>query len=116
MNTYNIQFHQRAEEHQELILELLMKVIDPELGIDVVNLGLIYEVIFDDAGKLTVIMTLTTMGCPLIDYIVGDIRYAMSHVPGVEEIDVELTFEPHWEISKMSRFAKIALGIPASMG
>lgn len=115
MNTYNIQFHDQALEYQEEIIELLMKVIDPELGIDVVNLGLIYEVSLKQDGHLKVTMTLTSMGCPLIDYIVGDIRYAMSYVPNVEEIDVELTFDPPWDISKMSRFARIALGIPANL-
>lgn len=114
MNTANqIEFFDRAVEQQEEILDLLTKVIDPELGIDIVNLGLIYEVHLNEAGRCFVKMTLTTMGCPLVDYIVGDIRYAMEHVTGVQEVDVELTFDPPWDLTRLSRYARIALGIPS---
>ena len=82
---YNIQFHDQAIGREKEILDLLTKVIDPELGIDIVNMGLIYEVTLDEAGKCSVIMTLTTMGCPLVDYIVGDIKFALEHLPGVEK-------------------------------
>ncbi len=109
---YNIQFHDQAIGREKEILDLLTKVIDPELGIDIVNMGLIYEVTLDEAGKCSVIMTLTTMGCPLVDYIVGDIKFALEHLPGVETVECQITFDPPWDLTKMSRYARIALGIP----
>jgi metal-sulfur cluster biosynthetic enzyme len=93
------------------VMDALEKVIDPELGIDLVNLGLIYDVRVDDQGTCTVTMTLTTMGCPLGDILNRDITSAVLSVDGVDDCKINLVWEPAWDISRMSRFAKIALGI-----
>ncbi|GAA0433166.1 metal-sulfur cluster assembly factor [Lentibacillus halophilus] len=100
------------EALQENILGGLENVIDPELGIDIVNLGLIYNVDLDDNGLCTVTMTLTAMGCPLAAHIEQDVRRAIADIPEVEEIDVNIVWDPPWDKDKMSRYAKIALGIP----
>ncbi|HLR09691.1 MAG TPA: metal-sulfur cluster assembly factor [Bacillota bacterium] len=100
------------EALKENILGALENVIDPELGIDIVNLGLVYDVDVDDAGLCTVTMTLTTMGCPLAGHIEQDVRFALSDIPEVKEIDVNIVWDPPWNKDKMSRYAKIALGIP----
>ena len=110
-NSNRIVFKDDAIGREREITDLLTKVIDPELGIDIVNLGLIYEVHIN-GNRCDVIMTLTTMGCPLVDYIVGDIKYALSHLEGIDTVDVAITFDPPWDMTKMSRFARIALGIP----
>lgn len=96
---------------ENLVMDALEKVIDPELGIDLVNLGLIYDVRVDDQGTCTVTMTLTTMGCPLGDILNRDITSAVLSVDGVDDCKINLVWEPAWDISRMSRFAKIALGI-----
>ena len=94
------------------ILESLEQVIDPELGIDIVNLGLIYEIRFNETnGETEIDMTLTTMGCPLADLLTDQIYDAMSDVPEVTKTDVKLVWYPAWTVEKMSRYARIALGI-----
>lgn len=77
------------------IREALTGVIDPELGLDVVSLGLIYDVEVDD-GTAQVVHTLTTPGCPLGDHISGRIREAAASVEGVEGAETELVWEPRW--------------------
>lgn len=93
------------------ILEALETVIDPELGIDVVNLGLIYEIRFNDNGYTEIDMTLTTMGCPLADLLTNYIHDALQDVPEVTKTEVKLVWYPAWTVDKMSRYARIALGI-----
>lgn len=93
------------------ILSELEEVIDPELGIDIINLGLVYEISFDDSGLTEIQMTLTTMGCPLADLLTDQIHDALKSVPEVTDIKVNLVWEPIWTIDKMSRYARIALGI-----
>lgn len=100
------------EALQENILGALENVIDPELGIDIVNLGLIYGVTMNEDGVCDVVMTLTTMGCPLADHIEADIKRALEDIPEVSEINVNIVWDPPWGKDKMSRYAKIALGIP----
>lgn len=100
------------EALKENLMGALENVIDPELGIDIVNMGLIYEVDLDDAGLCTVTMTLTSMGCPLAGHIEQDIRRVLADIPQVKDIDVNIVWDPPWGKDKMSRYAKIALGIP----
>lgn len=100
------------EATKEYILGALENVIDPELGIDIVNLGLVYDVDLDEDGVCTVTMTLTTMGCPLAGHIEQDIQYALSDLPEVKETRTNIVWDPPWDKDKMSRYAKIALGIP----
>src|SRR5690625_7976510 len=97
---------------KENLMGALENVIDPELGIDIVNLGLIYDVDLDSDGLCTVTMTLTSMGCPLAGHIEMDIRRALADIPEVKEIEVNIVWDPPWGKEKMSRYAKIALGIP----
>lgn len=96
---------------KERILAALETVIDPELGIDIVNLGLVYGLNLDENGLCTIDMTLTTMGCPLTDVLTDSIHQAMSKIPEVNEVKVNLVWYPAWDTSKMSRYARIALGI-----
>ena len=106
-----ITFKNEAETYQDQLLDQLMAVLDPELGIDIVNLGLIYELDMDTEGNLHVLMTLTTIGCPLADVIGAEIKYALSELDFVNSIETEVTFEPAWDISRLSRYGRIALGI-----
>ena len=100
-----------ASEIYERIMTALEQVIDPELGIDIVNLGLVYHVYLYETGLCVVEMTLTTMGCPLVDVITDDIITAMKDIPEVTATEVKLVWYPVWDPSKMSRYARIALGI-----
>ena len=103
---------EEVEKIKTRILESLEQVIDPELGIDIVNLGLIYEIRFDETnGETEIDMTLTTMGCPLADLLTDQIYDAMSDVTEVTKTEVKLVWYPAWTVEKMSRYARIALGI-----
>lgn len=97
---------------EENIMGALENVIDPELGIDIVNLGLVYGADLNDDGVCTVTMTLTAMGCPLAGHIEQDVKRALSDIPEVQETEVNIVWDPPWDKDKMSRYAKIALGIP----
>lgn len=93
------------------ILGALELVVDPELGIDIVNLGLVYDLKLSEDGVLTVDMTLTSMGCPLAGIIVDQVKNAVSDIPEVKDTVVNIVWNPPWSKDRMSRYAKIALGI-----
>ncbi len=111
MDILELRNKKELTEEEALILDRLSMVIDPELGIDIVNLGLIYQATLQADGKLDVLMTLTTPMCPLVDHIVDDINFVFEEVPEVKEVDTEITFDPPWSLDKLSRYAKIALGV-----
>ena len=94
---------------KEEIIEVLMKVDDPELGINIVDLGLVYDVLFEEK-KVIVRMTLTTPACPLIGHLVSEIEDSIKAL-GYEEVLVDLVWEPPWNPEKMSERAKMMLGI-----
>ncbi|MGM7719551.1 metal-sulfur cluster assembly factor [Metabacillus sp. Hm71] len=99
------------EALKENILGALETVVDPELGVDIVNLGLVYDVDMDEQGKTEVKMTLTSMGCPLAGTIVEQVKNALYDIPEVKEVEVNIVWSPPWTKDRMSRIAKIALGI-----
>jgi FeS assembly SUF system protein len=99
------------EKLKEKIMEKLEEVNDPELNIDIVNLGLVYDVDISDEGDVNITMTLTAMGCPLAGTIQGQVEEALKKVEGVRNVEVNIVWNPPWDKSRMSRYAKIALGI-----
>jgi len=91
------------------VLEVLRQVEDPELGMDIVDLGLLYDVAVEDA-RVRVTYSLTSMGCPAGPLIAQDIDSAVRQVEGVEDVELELTFDPPWTPDRMSDDAKFILG------
>ena len=93
-------------------IEKILKTIpDPEIGVSLWDLGLIYQIDIDKKiGSVRVLMTLTTIGCPLFDLIAGPIREEVGKLKGVKRVEVELTFEPPWSKDRMSEEAKAQLG------
>ena len=91
------------------VFEALRAVEDPELGMDIVELGLLYDVEVD-GPNVKVIHTLTSMGCPAGPLIAQDIDNAARQVEGVEDVELELTFDPPWTPERMSDDAKFILG------
>ena len=91
------------------VVEALRQVEDPELGMDIVDLGLLYDVEID-GPKVKVIHSLTSMGCPAGPMIQDDIRTVASALPGVEDVEIELTWDPPWTPELMSDDAKFILG------
>jgi len=99
------------QDMKDSMFGALENVIDPELGIDIVNLGLVYDVDLDDEGLATVTMTLTSMGCPLGPVIVDQVNTALSELPEVKSTNVNIVWNPPWSKDRMSRYAKMALGV-----
>ncbi len=93
------------------VIDILKTCDDPELGVNVVDLGLIYRVTISPTQDVHVLMTLTTPGCPLLDYFVDTTASKIRGLPGVHDARVEITFDPPWDKSKMSEEAKAQLGI-----
>ena len=94
---------------KEEVLEVLRQVEDPELGMDIVDLGLLYDVEVE-GPKVKILYSLTSMGCPAGPLIAGDIDSAARQVEGIENVELELTFDPPWTPDKMSDDAKYILG------
>ncbi|MCB2114044.1 MAG: SUF system Fe-S cluster assembly protein [Parvularculaceae bacterium] len=92
------------------VIKALKTVYDPEIPVDIYELGLIYKVDLSDARALTVDMTLTAPGCPVAGEMPGWVEGALSGVEGVEEVKVQMTFEPPWTPERMSDEAKLELG------
>ncbi len=99
------------QDMKDSMMSALENVIDPELGVDIVNLGLVYDVDLTDEGQATVTMTLTSIGCPMGPMIVDQVKTALGELPEVKETEVNIVWNPPWSKDNMSRYAKIALGI-----
>ncbi|WEV54836.1 iron-sulfur cluster assembly protein [Leuconostocaceae bacterium ESL0723] len=100
-----------ADDIEAEITEALTTVIDPELNIDIVNLGFINWIKVDDEGLATINMTLTMLGCPVMTTIEEMVADALKIVPGVESTKVELSWEPAWTIERMTPAARASLGL-----
>ena len=93
-----------------LIIEKLIQIKDPELGINIYDLGLIYDVKIDEFNNIKILMTLTTVNCPVADSFPLEVAKKTSEIEGVGQVAVKLTFEPTWNKDMMSEDARLALG------
>ena len=96
---------------EERIRQALMQVFDPELGINIIDLGLVYEIDLHDSGDVDIQYSLTTMGCPIGPLIEDQMRAFLAPIDGLGEVRPELVFRPAWSPEMMSDEAKAALGI-----
>jgi len=95
---------------KKTVLDQLKKVLDPELGINIVDLGLIYDV--KVSGKnVFILMTLTFPGCPLGEIIKKELNEKLSKIKGIGKIDLRITFDPPWDLTKISREVRAEIGI-----
>jgi FeS assembly SUF system protein len=92
------------------IIENLKEVYDPEIPVNIYDLGLIYNVDVDEHNNANILMTLTAPGCPVVDILMDDVTKAARSVEGIEKVNVDLTFEPPWDKSMMSEEARLELG------
>ena len=93
------------------IIMALRQVYDPEIPVNVYDLGLIYEIRVDDDHNVYIQMTLTAPNCPMADYVVDQVKTAVDDVPGVVSTKIDLVFEPIWDKSRMSEEALVELGL-----
>lgn len=96
---------------EDEVIENLKNVYDPEIGINIVDLGLVYDVDIAEVGDVLVTMTLTSIGCPLGPVIVQEVTGALRDLPGIAGVDVKLVWSPPWSPEKMSEEARDELGI-----
>ena len=92
------------------VRDALMEVVDPEIGLPIVELGLVYDIAVAEDGDVAITYTLTSMGCPAGSAIDGGIHDAVSNLDGVGECKTTIVFQPPWSPEKMSDDAKVALG------
>jgi FeS assembly SUF system protein len=97
-------------ETESRIVDVLKSIYDPEIPVNIYDLGLIYEIDLDDNKVAHVIMTLTAPNCPMAEELVEEVKYKVGGAQGVKECDLKLTFTPPWDKSMLSDAAKLDLG------
>lgn len=102
---------QQVKKLESAVREQLKKVLDPELGVSILDLGLIYEVVVTPEGVCAITMTLTTIGCPLFAQIQKEIEDRVLEIPAINDVKIDLVFDPPWSVDKMTEDAKIQLGL-----
>lgn len=93
------------------IVRTLKNIYDPEIPVNIYDLGLIYEINYDPSGTSDIIMTLTAPNCPMADMLLADIHREVGKIDGVQKVNITLTFEPQWDKSMMSEEALIELNL-----
>ena len=99
------------DELKERVIEALKSVYDPEIPVDIYELGLIYDVLVSEDGDATVTMTLTTPHCPVAETLPNEVELRVLSVPGIRDSEVKLVWDPPWDPSKMSDEARLELGM-----
>ncbi len=97
-------------ELEEKVVKMLKTVFDPEIPVNIYDLGLIYKIEVDDEKVVHIDMTLTAPNCPAVDFIVEDVRYKVETIEGVKDVEINIVFEPAWHRDMMSEEAKLELG------
>jgi FeS assembly SUF system protein len=92
------------------VVEALKTIYDPEIPVDIYNLGLIYDIAIDDGNNVQVQMTLTSPGCPVAGVLVEQVKTKIKNIPGVNSANVELVWDPPWSPDLMTDIAKLQLG------
>ncbi|MFN0202712.1 MAG: SUF system Fe-S cluster assembly protein [Bacteroidia bacterium] len=97
--------------NKEAIIAQIRTVFDPEIPVNIYDLGLIYDVLVQEEGKVTVVMTLTAPACPAAEELPAEVKQKVEGVSGVESVAIDLTFDPPWSQDLMSEEAKLELGM-----
>ncbi len=93
------------------IVEVLKNIYDPEIPVNLYDLGLIYEINVEEDNIVHITMTLTAPNCPMADYLVSEVDQKVKEIEGVKDLDLKLTFDPPWDKSMLSEEAALALGL-----
>jgi FeS assembly SUF system protein len=101
----------QAENVRQCVIEALRDIYDPEIPVNIYDLGLVYELAVDDNGAVMINMTLTAPGCPVAQTFPGTVEQAVRSVPGVNDVRVDLVWEPPWSRDMMSEAARLELGL-----
>lgn len=93
------------------VIAALKEVYDPEIPVNIYDLGLIYELTINKAREVSILMTFTAPNCPMADQVIMEVQQGVEAVPGVTKCSIELTFEPEWDRSMLSEEARVELGL-----
>jgi FeS assembly SUF system protein len=96
---------------EKLVIDALRTVYDPEIPVNIYDLGLIYGIVVDPSRSVTVRMTLTAAGCPAAQVLPCEVEQRVRAIPGVTDVAVDITFDPPWDQSRMSEAARLKLGL-----
>lgn len=96
---------------EDAIINTLKSIYDPEIPVNIYDLGLIYEIDVDDENNVKIRMTLTTPNCPIADDIIAEVQQKVEAVQGVKSVNLKLTFDPPWDESNLTDEAKLELGL-----
>ncbi|HFI0256069.1 TPA: metal-sulfur cluster assembly factor [Streptococcus suis] len=107
----DIILNDRAAALSKELVAVLETIYDPEIELDIYNLGLVYEIHLDEVGFCKVIMTFTDAGCSCADTMPGDLIAALKTIDGIEDAQVEIVWSPAWKMTRISRLGRITLGI-----
>lgn len=102
--------NEELQNLQDKVVEMIKTCYDPEIPVNIYDLGLIYDIDIDDANNVTILMTFTTPSCPAADFILMDVQMKVDSIDEVNSVDLQLTFEPSWDRSMMSEEALLELG------
>jgi len=110
----NVLTAQDVQELQPLyaaVIAALKEVYDPEIPVNIYDLGLIYELTINKAHEVSILMTFTAPNCPMADEVIAEVQQSVEAVPGVTKCTIDLTFEPEWDRSMLSEEARVELGL-----
>ena len=99
------------DDVKEDVIEMLKTIYDPEIPVNIFELGLIYDIKLSESGNVNIDMTLTAPGCPVAQTFPGEVESKVESVPGIKKAHVELVWEPAWDKSMMSEAAQLQLGM-----
>ena len=98
-------------EMYQLVVDKIKTVYDPEIPVNIYELGLVYDVDVDEEDNVHIKMTLTAPSCPIADGIVTEVQEKLESIPGIKKVNVELVFDPPWDIERASEAARLELGL-----
>lgn len=107
----DIKLNERAAVISEQLIEKLQTVSDHEVGLDIYNLGFIYEINLDEAAHCEIVITFTGIGCDCIESIPKEIKAVLIEIDEIETVEVKIVWSPAWKMTRISRFGRIALGV-----
>ncbi|MBA3899648.1 MAG: metal-sulfur cluster assembly factor [Bacteroidetes bacterium] len=102
---------EKSKKIKNQVYEILKEVIDPELGLNIIDLGLVYNIAFQPENTINILLTLTSPGCPMGEAIMDDIKYSIKKPFPDYEVVIELTFEPAWSTEKVSEEGRVFLSL-----
>lgn len=102
--------NEELQKLQDKVVDMIKTCYDPEIPVNIYDLGLIYDIDIDDANNVTILMTFTTPSCPAADFILMDVQMKVDSIDEVNSVDLQLTFDPSWDRSMMSEEALLELG------